>query len=110
MEEVTFLVQGSALEPYEVKFIKDGNKFTALCTCPAGQNGLHCKHRIGILTGSTQGIVSDNINQLETVISWLPGSDIEAVLNDVLEAEKVFEESKKILQRLKKKLARVMHD
>ena len=35
MEQTTFKVRGSAAEPYELTFIKDGNSLTALCTCPA---------------------------------------------------------------------------
>jgi uncharacterized Zn finger protein len=48
MEEICFLVQGSAEEPYKVTFRKKGNNLSAYCTCPAGENGQYCKHRIEV--------------------------------------------------------------
>ena len=39
MQEIKFLVQGSANEPYETSFFKDGEKLSAFCTCPAGTFG-----------------------------------------------------------------------
>ena len=35
--KIKFLVQGSSDEPYEVIFSKEGGRFTASCTCTAGQ-------------------------------------------------------------------------
>ena len=46
-----FLVQGSSAEPYET-FVQAGKELSASCTCQAGQNGSHCKHRLNILEGS----------------------------------------------------------
>ena len=51
-ERMQFLVQGSSAEPYEVTFVQAGKELSASCTCQAGQNGLHCKHRLNILEGS----------------------------------------------------------
>lgn len=110
MSEINFLVQGSAADPYEITFIKDGDNLTALCTCPAGINGKHCKHRFGILDGSTKGIVSDNLNDVKTVGIWLSGTDIEEAVVELRKAERLFEAAKKDLSAAKKKVARVMRD
>ncbi len=110
MSELNFLVQGSAADPYEVTFRKDGDNLTALCTCPAGMHGKHCKHRFAILDGSTKGIVSDNLGEVKTVEAWLSGSDVEEAVVELRKAEKLFEVTKKDLSAAKKKVARVMRD
>lgn len=110
MNKVKFLVQGSEIEPYQVSFVKSGNNLSAYCTCPAGEHGIYCKHRIRILTGGTEGIVSSNLDDVKIIQSWLPGTDVEESLNSVADAEAKFDEAKKNLSNAKKKLARVMFD
>ena len=110
MPRISFLVQGAAPNPYEVTFVKDSANLTALCTCPAGENGQYCKHRFRILSGSPEGIVSDNQAEVRTVESWLLGTDIEAALKQVKEAEAVFEKAEKELVKLKRRLARAMRN
>jgi uncharacterized Zn finger protein len=110
MNEIRFAVQGSAEEPYRVTFRKKGNNLSAYCTCPAGDNGQYCKHRINILCGSSQGIVSGNEANVRDVMSWLPDTDLEAALLAVLDAEKQCEKAKKELSAAKKRLARAFRD
>jgi len=109
MEKIKFLVQGSAPEPYELSFRQSGNNIIALCTCPAAMNGQHCKHRLNILRGISNGIVSGNENQVAHVQSWLPGSDIELLMNQMEEAESTLERAKNNLSALKKRIARTMY-
>ncbi len=109
MEELIFSVKGSSPEPYEVTFIKDGSSLTALCTCPAGQFGSYCKHRIAILDGKSDSISSGNADQAPTVTEWLVGTDVEAALSELRAAEKTTECAKEDLAALKKKLARAMN-
>ena len=109
MEELIFLVKGSSAEPYEVTFIKDGTSLTAICTCPAGTYGNYCKHRISILDGNTEAISSDNVNQAATVVGWLHGTDVEAALSELREAEKIAGPEKKALNTARRKLARAMN-
>jgi hypothetical protein len=110
MEEIYFLVQGSADEPYKVTFRKKDNNLSAYCTCPAGENGQYCKHRFRILEGSDEGVVSDNKNEVAIVKTWLVGTDVDAVLREVAEKEKALEKAKKELSIAKKMLARTMRD
>ncbi|OGV70182.1 MAG: hypothetical protein A2283_24170 [Lentisphaerae bacterium RIFOXYA12_FULL_48_11] len=110
MNEVRFKVQGSATEPYDVVFNKTGNNLTAHCTCPAGEMRQHCKHRIHILLGDTEGIVSQNKNDIAIVLSWLPGSDVEVCLKEFNEAEQAQNAAKKRLEVAKKKLAKALTD
>ncbi len=109
MNELSFLVKGSAADPYEVTFIKDGDSLTALCTCPAGQFGNFCKHRITILDGDDKAIVSDNANRVPTIVEWLQGTDVAAALIEFRNVEKAGGVSKSVLATAKKKLARAMN-
>lgn len=110
MEEITFQVQGSAAEPYAVRFSRKGNNIRAHCTCPAGAVGQYCKHRTRIIEGSDEGIVSGNEKDVASVVAWLPGSDVKAALNDVRNAEDRLEAAKRELAAFKKKLARSLMD
>jgi hypothetical protein len=108
--ELVFYIQGSSVEPYKVIFRKTGDNLSAYCTCPAGDNGQYCKHRFNILGGVTDGIVSGNENSVEEVTSWLTGTDVEAALNDVMDAEEQFEFAKLKLSAAKKQLAKAFLD
>ena len=105
VEEATFKVKGSAAEPYELTFIKDGDSLTALCTCPAGEFGNVCKHRTNILDGKTNGITSGNESQVAKIIEWLKGTDVEAARNELIIEQKTGGD----VATAKRKLARAMH-
>lgn len=105
-----FEVKGSASEPYQVLIKKDDSNLSAFCTCPAGKNGMHCKHRISILLGISKGIVSDNISDVTEVASWVPGSDVEDALNVIEELEDEFARIKRKLSAAKKALSKAMRD
>jgi uncharacterized Zn finger protein len=108
METLEFLVQGSAAEPYRISFHRDGTNLSAYCTCPAGENGMYCKHRIRILHGLIEAVVSDNAADVNTVASWLAGTDVETALHAVTLLEKEAERIKSELSAAKKALARCL--
>ena len=108
MSEIAFLVQGSAVEPYIVKFNKNDNKFTASCSCPAGVKGIYCKHRLGIMQGYDNGIVSFNKHEVVTIKTWLAGTDIEHALKKIVALETALEKTKQDLSLAKKQLSKVL--
>lgn len=111
MQEIKFEVQGSASKPYVVVFVRQSDtNLSAYCSCPAGGNGQYCKHRFNILDGLTKGVVSDNLDDVKVVQSWLSGTDVEAALINMrkLEAEAV--RIKEELSAAKKEVAKAMHD
>lgn len=109
LSELVFQVKGSAAEPYDVTFIKDGDSLTALCSCPAGQYGNFCKHRIAILDGDGKAIVGDNADQVATVLDWLAGTDVAVALAEFRALEKSKDKPKDVLVAAKRKLARAMN-
>lgn len=109
MEEIVFDVQGSSEIPYKVTFIRHADlNVSAHCSCMAGENGLHCKHRLNILGGVADGIVSDNFDQIEIIRSWVCGTDLGLAVNEMLCFEKEAKKINKALSAAKKKVARVM--
>src|SRR5882724_5470795 len=103
---VEFLVQGSAPQPYVVIFHRrDTKNISAYCTCPAGEEGMSYKHRIRILHGIIDGVVSKNTADISTVAGWLAGSDVENALLHIEELEKEADRIKKALSAAKKALA-----
>jgi uncharacterized Zn finger protein len=111
MQEISFEVQGSAAEPYNVVFVKQSdNNLSAYCSCPAGKNGQYCKHRFNILNGITKGIVNNNFDDVKIVQSWLTGTDVEKALINMRELEAEAEKIKKELSIAKKEVAKAMRD
>ena len=110
MEELRFKVQGSASDPYDVTFRLHGTNLSAYCTCPAGVNGQYCKHRFGIMAGQTKGIVSRNESDVAIVHDWVPGTDVEAAIQDLVAAEDQLADAKKDVSAAKKRVAAAMRD
>lgn len=100
-----FLVQGSQPVPYKVVFRKDGSELNATCNCKAGVNGMLCKHRLSILDGDKSAVISDNLDQVAEVASWLAGSNVAVAISNVasLEVQKKQIEAK--IKRAKKMVA-----
>jgi len=111
MEEIVFAVQGSAPSPYEVRFVRrDGGNLTASCSCPAGAVGQYCKHRFNLMAGSTEGVVSQNLEQVPLVCEWLAGTDVEAAMDRLAKAELQVADAKRLVSKAKKDLAAAMRD
>ncbi len=110
-KEITFLVQGSAADPYEVRFVNRGNgNLSAYCTCMAGQKGTFCKHRLNILKGEPRAILKGNLEDVETIASWLPGTDVETAIKNVEKAEDGVDIAKSVLAKAKKQLSQALLD
>lgn len=108
METIKFKVQGSATEPYVTTFSRAGVKLAAHCSCPAGKVGQLCKHRLNILQGNSIGIVSGNACDVQTVLFWIKGTDVEDALRQLQHAENEFNEAKKQFDAAKKRLANAL--
>ncbi|OPX99644.1 MAG: hypothetical protein A4E59_00155 [Syntrophorhabdus sp. PtaB.Bin027] len=107
-KQIKFLIQGSETEPYEVQFTKQGNILIGLCTCEAAKNGMICKHRLNLLAGSHDNIVSDNHNEVNILKTWVTDSTVEPLLKQMNEAQTTIDKATKELKTAKKKLAQAL--
>ena len=105
---LSFAVQGSAAQPYQVKFQEHAGRVAASCTCPAGIFQDLCKHRIMILNGITKGIVSDNVAAVAQVQSWISGTGVATALAEMTSIESQIDQLKKQLVKVKKTIGQVM--
>lgn len=108
--QLVFKIQGSEPEPYTVQVSKSGDNLRLHCDCAAGSKGVHCKHRYRLVVGETEGIVSDNAHEVQTVQVWYVGSDVEREVSRLLQLEAKLEEVKKEIAQARKIVARVMTD
>lgn len=95
---------------YTVKFSREGNNLMARCTCPAGNCGMYCKHRLAIIRGETVKILSDNKEEVAEIAELVKGTDVEAALSEVIEAEEVSQSARRKLLSKKRNLAEAMDD
>lgn len=109
MTTLVFKVKGSQPEPYTVTFTRSGSNITATCTCRAGVMKSHCKHRVNLLLGDITGI-TDGHDQLPDLMGLIQGSDVEAALNHLMEAEKQLQTAKTNRSKAAKTLSDRMND
>ena len=105
---IKFLIQGSQEDPYRVDFSMNGTSLTAHCSCPAGENGMYCKHRIRILCGDDEGIVSGNKEDIKLVIENLKNSTLYVPFQEYFASEDNYEKAKKDLSVKKKHLSNAL--
>lgn len=87
MNTIKFLVNGSTGNEYEVIFYKTDKSLAATCTCPAGEKGTYCKHRLEILKGDTSGIKTPNKSDIAIVLNWYKKSPLEEKVNLISQLE-----------------------
>lgn len=104
-----FVIEGSKGDQYQVIFEKQGETLHAFCACPAGENGLYCKHRFGLMDGSPARLSSDNPEDVERLKELMQGTELEAAYNRVKDATKAHEATKRALDKAKKELAKAMY-
>ncbi len=108
-ETIQFRVRGSRGDIYRATFerVSESN-LNAFCTCTAGENGQYCKHRFSILRGDRSAVVSDNAAEVDTVMSWLEGTNVEVAMQAVALLEDQMSRLKRELSAAKKDVARAM--
>lgn len=71
---------------------------------------MYCKHRIRIFQGLVDGIVSENIADVQKVGGWLAGTDVETALRAVSTLEKEADRIKTALSAANHALSRCLLD
>ncbi len=105
---LSFLVQGSGQLPYEVVFHTEGDKLTALCSCPAGEKGVFCKHRIRLMQSDLTGVVGGAEN-LSKLLEFVNKSVMKTALIRLEDAEKNSAQVALQLSKAKKDVTLLMY-
>lgn len=109
MVRIEFEVEGSTGKIYRVKFEKAENTVHAFCDCDAGLKGSYCKHRLEIMDGQYNKIISENLSDLKILKEILSDSELERAYQNLMFAEKRHLETKKDVEKMRKLLSRAMH-
>ncbi|MCA0905149.1 SWIM zinc finger family protein [Ruegeria marisrubri] len=103
----TFKSSSSDAE-YTVTVEKTQDDILIFCTCPAGENGQQCKHRLSILEGDDSKVISAT-HPASEVAAILPGTRLGNSLVYLRECEAMLASSQAALKKAKKQVARAMH-
>ena len=106
--QLNFTVRGDSGSKYQVTFIKEGNLLVGFCTCPAGEKGTYCKHRIRLLAGEISQLVSKNENDVHKLCELKTGTQLENILNTLFEREAQLDRLKKDIKAVKGELQKFM--
>ena len=108
MEKVSFQVQGSANQPYNVEISRSGSRLQCKCDCPAGEKRTPCKHWKGVFEGEKQKYMGISPDELADLRTWITGTDVEYVWAEIKENERMQDALKREKSALFAKLKRVM--
>lgn len=107
--QLEFEVEGSSGEIYTVTFKQKGANLNAYCTCPAGENNIHCKHRIALMGGDDSNLLSENTADIMRLKTILQGTELESAYKRMHEATNKLDTAKRELASAKKVLTRAMY-
>lgn len=108
MQSLEFLVKGSTGNEYKVRFERVGENINGYCSCPAGENGMYCKHRFSLMDGVVDDLISENTNDVERLKELMAGTDVEKVYIEVLAVQAEYNQLDARLKALKRALAQSM--
>lgn len=73
-DELRFSVMSEKDDIYEVSISRatdNSANLQANCTCGSAQHGEFCVHRFEILEGDISNMVSENLDDIQTLRSWI---------------------------------------
>lgn len=108
MQRIDFLVVGSKGDEYHVTFEREGDNMNAYCDCPAGDNGLYCKHRFALMEGDAKAVLSSNKADAARLADMMAGTDLEAAYKACQATERAHHASAKKLRAVRVALAKAM--
>jgi len=84
-----------------------GDRVRFTCTCPAGEIGQVCKHRLSLLNGDITRLMSDTA-EVERLRDLVRGSKVEKHFQELENLKSELERLKRLEAAAKKALAREM--
>lgn len=102
-------IKGSTGTPYVISVLRDAIRFRISCTCPAGEQGSHCKHRLALLSNDFSAVQNHDKEKLAGMIAAaVTGTPLEAALLELNAAELAAKVAADRAKVAKKIVARMM--
>ena len=96
---------------YVVQFVRESGKLSIFCSCPAGEFGRYCKHKLSFLKGESALLTdTSDADSISAVREWVRESSYAALLAEIDLAETDAKNAQSRVQDLKKKLERAMKE
>lgn len=109
-EKLEFIVRSSPGDgAYRLTANRIGLGIRFMCSCPAAENGTHCKHRLALLIGDLTSLVSEDSNNVEELIKMVSCTSLANAILELTRLENEFEKAKQKLSKHKKIIARLMY-
>ena len=109
MEKTLLALSSDGVTSYKVVFRRETSKLIVVCSCPAGEMGRLCRHKLGLLAGDNDMLSSPkHVPDLEEVQSWIKGSRFPTLIVQLKETEIEMARTKKRLSELKREIEEQM--
>lgn len=99
-----YAMSRSQPEPYEVVFEFDDDSLMIYCSCPAGENNMHCRHRISLIQNQSQALANphdlEQLKALQKAQEWVNRTTCRQEIQRLRELEDVGNELKACKARL----------
>jgi hypothetical protein len=109
MDDLVFAVRSSS-NPlvYQLRATRTATGVRFSCSCPAGDNGQHCKHRLALLVGDVTAIAEGTHDDVLALAELVRNSQIVTAMREVEDAEKAVAAAQRNLKKAKQALGRAM--
>jgi hypothetical protein len=91
---LVFTVEGSKGDEYEVVAERAGPFLSLTCTCVGAARGEMCKHRIALLDGVIDALLSENESDVALLPGLLAGSAAERALAHFHEVDRAYQKTR----------------
>ena len=109
MSQVVFTVRSeSSGELYQLEASRTDRGVRFTCTCQAGQNGTHCKHRLAVLLDDTSSCVDVDEAALAGLKGMTEGSELMDLVREMNDAEREVTAAQAALKRAKKAVGKAL--
>jgi len=111
MEILVLIKSSSQPEPYGVTVSVESDALAIRCTCPAGEWGKYCKHKVAVVLGDTTTLYGDDqLGCFEEARKWVVASSLPTLFAEISDAEKKAAAATALAKKTKEKVARAMNE
>jgi uncharacterized Zn finger protein len=110
MKVVVQIKSSSQPVPYEVSVLVETGMLSIHCTCPAGEWGKYCKHKVAILLSDIGALYGDGeAEHFDEARKLIAASTLPALVAEIADAEKKAATAVAFAKKMKEKLAKIMN-